>query len=88
MELPDEAVEKIYTGIFNKFFPEFVNLFVYLSVFDHEGNHLKGWMGNPNEYYNNIEANQEVNAYLHQMMSSIYWQKVPNEFKVAFIQLT
>lgn len=38
-------------------------------------------MGNPNEYYNNIEANQEVNAYLHQMMSSIYWQKVPNKFK-------
>ena len=135
VELPDEAVEKIYTWIFSNFFPEFVNipvkigtnmsedvlmtttghinhtknqiddlhidinhtpkgmlfdlngtaiadnLYCILNVFDHEGNHLKGWMGNPNEYYNNDEAYQEVNAYLYQMISSIYWQKVPNDFK-------
>lgn len=33
VELPDEAVEKIYTGIFNKFFPEFINLFCIFKCF-------------------------------------------------------
>lgn len=139
VELPDEAVEKIYTWIFNKFFPEFVNipvkigtnmskdvlmttegridhtlnrifdlhidinhtpkgmlfdlngtaiadnLYCILSVFDHEGNHLKGWMGNPNAYFNYELKYQEFYAYYHQVYNSIYWQNIPPKFRSYII---